>query len=212
MEDIQLQYISQGKTVDDHIENIENACKSGVKWIQLRLKNVDHATYLTKALECRTICDRYEAIMIVNDNVDIAKASNADGIHLGLQDMNPKVARKLLGENSIIGGTANTYKDCIQQINDGVDYIGLGPFRFTETKDKLSPVLGTEGYESILSELKKGNPDHVPVIAIGGIQRDDIPDILNSGVSGIAASGMLSDTGELKEKVKNIKELIGLSD
>ena len=178
-----------------------------MRWIQLRLKDVDDATYLVTALKCREICDRYEALMIINDKVDIAKASQADGIHLGLQDMNPQEARKILGDNFIIGGTANTLEDCLQQIKNGVDYIGLGPFRFTKTKEKLSPILGLEGYQSIISELRIKNSE-LPVVAIGGILETDISDILKTGVSGIAVSGMLTDKEKLKEKVQRIKELM----
>lgn len=207
MNELTLQYISQGSEPKDHLQNIENACQAGVKWVQLRLKEVDNATYLTTAIQCRNICDQYGAIMIINDNVSIAKASLADGVHLGLQDMNPVEARKLLGDNFIIGGTANTIKDCLRQAKDGVDYIGLGPFRFTETKEQLSPVLGAEGYESIISEFKL-HYSELPIIAIGGIQKNDIGKIMKTGVFGVAVSSMLTRDEELQEKVAYIKDQI----
>ncbi|MDF9301154.1 thiamine phosphate synthase [Tritonibacter mobilis] len=130
----QLQYISQGLTPEDHLTNIERVCKAGVKWIQLRLKNVDLVTHLKIAMHCRVLCDQYEAIFIVNDAVGIAKASQADGVHLGSMDMNIKEARKVLGSNAIIGGTANTKADCIRLFESDVDYVGLGPYRYTKTK------------------------------------------------------------------------------
>jgi len=204
---IQLQYISQGKTPKEHLVNIGEVCEAGGKWVQLRLKNVDHATYLKTALECRNICDQYEAIMIINDNVGVAKAALADGVHLGLKDMNPIEARKVLGDNFIIGGTANTLEDCKKQMIDGVDYIGLGPFRYTTTKENLSPVLGLEGYKKILSEFSIQHSE-IPVIAIGGIEVADMPEILKTGIDGFAVSGMLTGQDDLEEKIQQIKKLI----
>ncbi|WP_109097222.1 thiamine phosphate synthase [Aquimarina sp. AU58] len=207
MKEVGLQYISQGKTPQEHLKNIENACKAGCKWIQLRLKEVDMATYLNTALQCRNICDQYDAIMIINDNVSVAKAVLADGIHLGLNDMNPQEARKILGDNFIIGGTANTLENCIQHIEDGVDYIGLGPYKHTITKKKLSPVLGIDGYTSILVKLKNQNLE-LPIIAIGGITEKDITTLMQTGISGIAVSGELTNQVNLEKKIKTIKKLM----
>jgi thiamine-phosphate pyrophosphorylase len=202
-----LQYISQGRTAQEHLENIENACKSGCSWVQLRLKDEDIATHLDTAIQCRNICDQYDAIMIVNDNVSVAKAALADGIHLGLSDMNPREARKILGDNFIIGGTANTLENCIQHIEDNVDYIGLGPYRHTVTKKKLSPVLGIEGYKNILIQLKNKN-EAIPIVAIGGITEKDITILMQTGVSGIAVSGELTKQKNLEKKVETIKKLL----
>ncbi len=207
MKEVGLQYISQGNTAEEHIQNIQTACKAGVRWIQLRLKDTDMATHLHTAIEVRNICDQFEAVMIVNDNIGVAKIAMADGVHLGLNDTNPKEARVTLGDNFIIGGTANTITDCLQHINDGVDYIGLGPFRYTTTKKKLSPVLGLEGYHKIIAEIRVQN-DEVPVVGIGGITEQDIPQIMETGISGIAVSGMLTNKEDLKEKVKSTKTLI----
>ncbi|PKV48413.1 thiamine-phosphate diphosphorylase [Aquimarina sp. MAR_2010_214] len=204
---IRLQYISQGRTPQEHLKNIENACKAGCRWIQLRLKDVDMATYLNTALQCRNICDQYDAIMIVNDNVSVTKAVLADGIHLGLSDMNPREARKILGDNFIIGGTANTIENCLQHLEDSVDYIGLGPYKHTVTKKKLSPILGVEGYRNILGQLKNKNLK-VPVVAIGGITEKDIEILMQTGVSGIAISGMLTNQTDLKKKIETIKKLL----
>ncbi len=203
---IAIQYISQGATIADHITNIENVCKAGVKWVQLRLKKVELIDYLEAAKKCRKICDTYGAIFIINDNVGIAGESKADGIHVGLTDTNPKEARKQLTENAIIGGTANTLEDCLQHIKDGVDYIGLGPFTFTTTKDKLSPVLGLEGYQEIIGQLKKQG-HQIPIIAIGGIQIKDTEELFNVGVSGIAVSSLLSSgsDNEIKNNINEIK-------
>ncbi|MFD2563255.1 thiamine phosphate synthase [Aquimarina rubra] len=201
-----LQYISQGESPQEHLQHIGEACEAGVRWVQLRLKDMDPATVLNTALKCREICDQYAAVMIVNDSVSIAKASQADGVHLGLEDINPKEARAILGDNFIIGGTANTLQDCLKHKNDGVDYIGLGPFRYTNTKKKLSPILGLEGYQKIISELK--NDIHIPIVGIGGIEKNDISEILETGINGIAVSGMLTDKEDLEERIETIKKLM----
>lgn len=204
---IRLQYISQGRTPQEHLENIENVCKVGCRWIQLRLKDADMATYLNTALQCRNICDQYGAIMIINDNVSVAKAALADGIHLGLSDMNPQEARKILGDNFIIGGTANTIENCLQHSKGGVDYIGLGPYKHTMTKKKLSPVLGIDGYTNILAKLKIQNSE-LPIIAIGGITEEDVAPLMQAGVSGIAISGGLTNQMNLEKKIETIKKLM----
>ncbi|GAA4273473.1 thiamine phosphate synthase [Aquimarina gracilis] len=202
-----LQYISQGKTPDEHLHNIEEVCKAGGKWIQLRLKDIDLATSVNTAIRCKEICDQFGAIMIVNDEVDVAKIARAHGVHLGLQDMNPKDARDMLGDNFIIGGTANNVNDCLKHIEAGVDYIGLGPFRYTTTKKNLSPVLGVKGYEQILDTFQNKNLK-VPIVAIGGIVENDINALIQTGISGIAVSGLLTNTKNLEETIKNIKNAL----
>ncbi len=203
-----IQYISQGKTVEAHIQNIENVCKAGVNWIQLRLKNISDLEYLNAAKKVRVICDTYGATFIINDNIGVAGESQADGIHLGLDDASPLDARKQLGEHVIIGGTCNTLHDCIKRANEKVDYIGLGPFQFTKTKEKLSPILGFKGYTEIISNLKNENI-HIPIIAIGGITLKDISQLTATGLSGIAVSGLLSgkNIDETILVVKKLKEV-----
>jgi len=205
MEELKLQYISQGANPEEHLRNIEAVCQAGVRWIQLRLKEVDIATYLTAALACRAICNQYGAIMIINDQVDIAKAAQADGVHLGLKDMSILKARLILGSEYIIGATANTLQDCLQHAGNGVDYIGLGPFKFTMTKKKLSPILGLDGYEQIIANLKKQDI-HTPIVGIGGILISDIEGLYKTGLSGIAVSGLLTGQKDLTEMVKDIKQ------
>ena len=207
-----IQYISQGETVDQHLQNIKAVCTAGGRWIQLRLKNVEHKVYLEAAKQCKIICKQHNATLIINDNVPVAHQSDADGVHLGLGDINPKEAREILGAHKIIGGTANSLGDCIQHISDGVNYIGLGPFRFTTTKKNLSPVLGVEGYEKILHALQSST-QQVPIVAIGGIQLNDISALKNTGISGIALSGFISNisTEELTNRLKQMTQLLNSS-
>lgn len=186
-----LHYISQGETPAEHLENIRRMCAAGADWVQLRLKNEVFETVLETAKTAREICDEFRVKLIINDFPEVAKEVNADGVHLGKLDSCPLEARRILGPEKIIGGTANTLEDCESLCEKQVDYIGLGPFRFTTTKKNLSPVLGLEGYGRLLKNLyMKGKS--IPVIAIGGICPDDIPALAETGVHGVAISGWLT--------------------
>lgn len=202
-----LYYISQGKSSDEHLKNIESVCKAGVKLIQLRLKNVSLQEYISVGKQAKMICDNYNATLIINDNIEVAKVIDADGVHLGKED-DSIIKAKLELPNKLIGGTANTLEDCLALIKNGVNYIGLGPFKFTETKKKLSPILGEEGYKSIISELKKQGVD-IPIYAIGGITTDHFEQLFDVGIYGMAVSGLLTDKNEetIKDIVSRIKRL-----
>ncbi|WP_458627667.1 thiamine phosphate synthase [Winogradskyella sp. PC D3.3] len=183
-----LHYISQGKIPEDHIENIQKACENGVELVQLRLKEIPLDIILETAKKARKITTQFKVKLIINDHYKIAKAVKADGVHLGKTDACPLIARAYLGKQFLIGGTANTLEDCKVLIEKEVDYIGLGPFQFTETKKNLSPVLGVEGYKQIIDKLEKD----MPIIAIGGIGMGDVTSIMKTGVYGIAVSGTIT--------------------
>jgi thiamine-phosphate pyrophosphorylase len=183
-----LHYISQGHTPKMHLENIQNACSSGAQLVQLRLKNVSEQNVLKAAEEAREITNHFQTDLIINDYYKVAKQVKANGVHLGKNDANPTIVRKALESWQIIGGTANTLQDCSALIKMKVDYIGLGPYKFTTTKENLSPVVGYEGYLSILEELRSD----IPIIAVGGITIDDVSEIIKAGVYGIAVSGEIT--------------------
>lgn len=199
-----LHYISQGNTVDEQLYNIQRTLDNGCDWIQLRFKNGNTEEVKTVAEQTKQLCEQYKATFIINDKVDLAYQINADGVHLGLDDMRIKDARSILGDRKIIGGTANTFEHVLQRANEKCDYIGLGPFRFTVTKEKLSPILGLEGYKIILNKMNKQHVE-IPLIAIGGILLDDIDSLIETGLHGIAVSGLLSQnpllTTTLNEKL-----------
>jgi thiamine-phosphate pyrophosphorylase len=180
-----LHYVSQGNTVKEHLENIQTACSSGAELVQLRLKDLSNKEVLKAAEEAREITTHFQTKLIINDYYKIAKQVKADGVHLGKNDTDPSIAKITLDDWVIIGGTANSIQDCRALIDKKVNYIGLGPHQFTNTKKNLSPVIGYNGYLTILKELNT----KVPIIAIGGITLNDIPELLKTGVYGIAASG-----------------------
>ena len=171
-------------------EQTEYVLEAGCRWVQLRLKGADDAEIYMVGKALRQLCDRYEATLILDDVVRMVPVIGADGVHLGKQDMPVDEARKLLGPDKIIGGTANTFEDVKRLAQQGANYIGCGPFRFTTTKKNLSPLLGLEGYAAILEQMRQQQID-LPLIAIGGITVEDVPDLIDLGVSGIAISGAI---------------------
>lgn len=201
-----IQYISQGTTLEQQGYHIHQALDYGAKWIQIRWKWVSPHDVLQLAQRVKMWCQNYEATLIINDYVKVALEVDADGVHLGLNDGSVGEARSILGNSKIIGGTANTVEDVQQRIQECCDYIGLGPFRFTSTKDNLSPVLGIAGYERILDAFKHSNYNIPPIYAIGGLALTDIPSLINIGIYGVAMSSLISHQPTIIEKIKTYYE------
>jgi len=138
-------------TMDDapltHLQQVEAACRAGIQLIQLRMKLADNAAFREVAGAAKQICDEWGVRLIINDRVEVAREVGAYGVHLGKEDMTVAEARVILGEDFVIGGTANTIEDIRLHYSQGADYIGLGPYRWTGTKKNLSPILGLEGYQ-----------------------------------------------------------------
>lgn len=185
-----LYFITMDEAPMSHTKQIEGACRAGIRWIQLRMKRASDAVFRETALAAKAICDARDCLLIVNDRVDVAAAIDAAGVHLGQEDMPAYKARQLLGEGKIIGGTANTPEDIRGHYLGGADYVGLGPFRYTATKEKLSPILGLEGCRRIMGCLMEEGIS-IPVIGIGGIGVNDVFPLLEAGLYGVAFSGML---------------------
>lgn len=190
-----IQYISSGDTVAAQYERIQSALERGIDWVQLRFKKGAPASVLALAKKVKALQQHYDFTFIINDHLDIAEQVDADGVHLGLQDLPIARARQVLGDDKIIGGTANNYEDVLQRIDEGCDYIGLGPLRFTPSKDKLSPILGTEGYKQIIARLS--GQQHTPIYAIGGVTYDDITTLTHLGLYGVAMSVAIEQQQEI---------------
>lgn len=188
LENVSLQFISHFTEKYSYIDSIRLALEGDCKWVQLRMKDATVDELRENALVAKKLCAEHNAVFIIDDNVALVKEIGADGVHLGKNDMPVDEARKILGDSFIIGGTANTYEDVKRLVAQGADYIGCGPFRFTQTKKNLSPILGAEGYRQIVVQMKADGLQ-VPIVAIGGITIADIPTVMQTGVSGIAVSG-----------------------
>lgn len=202
-----IHYISQGATLEEQKKDIREAFEAGCKLVQVRFKNGTREEVLQLAQKAKTWSQLHNAKLIINDWVEIAKEADADGVHLGLTDTSVEEARKILGSTKIIGGTANTAEDVLQRIREKCDYVGLGPFRFTTTKEKLSPILGLEGYRRIISELTNRQMS-IPVYAIGGIELNDLEALKSAGIYGIAVSGMVANAADKRTVVNEINQTL----
>lgn len=183
-----IQFISHYSERYSYLDSIQLALEGGCRWIQLRMKDATDNEVRPIAIKAQQLCRQYYATFIIDDRVALVRELGADGVHLGKNDMPIREARQLLGPDFIIGGTANTFEDAKAHYEASADYIGCGPFCFTTTKKKLAPVLGLEGYRSIIHQIREARID-IPVVAIGGITKADIPAILQTGITGIALSG-----------------------
>ena len=203
-----LQFITHYSEKYTYIDSARIALEGGCRWIQLRMKDTDTSLVEDTAIVIQKMCKDYGATFIVDDHVLLAKKINADGVHLGKNDMPIAEARKALGNSFIIGGTVNSFEDILNTLQSATpDYFGCGPFRFTATKKNLAPILGCEGYQAIVEKMKNMNIN-IPLIGIGGIEKSDIPMLLESGLTGIAlSSSILKACNPIKE-MRDIVEMI----
>ena len=192
------QAITNGDTAEKQIEFARSVLEKGCSWLQFRFKKAERDLLLDTGTEISQLCKKYKATLIVNDHIWLAEKLDADGVHLGLEDHPIKEARERLGYEKIIGGTANTLADIEKRIAEGVNYIGLGPLRFTKTKEKLTPILGIEGYQRLLESLG-AKRYAVPLFAIGGVRLEDISSLQKLGIFGIAASGLWNEIASVNE-------------
>ena len=213
MNNYRLQFITHCTERYSYVDSARIALEGGCRWIQLRMKDADESLMEETALIVQKMCKDYGATFIIDDNVHLVKKIKADGVHLGKNDMPIIEAREILGDDFIIGGTVNCFEDILKNLSSTalaqkpkVNYFGCGPFRFTSTKKNLAPILGLEGYENIISNMKRNNIN-IPLVAIGGITKDDISDILKTGVDGIALSGSVL---KAENPVEEMKSIVGI--
>ena len=203
----QLQFITHHTNSYGYADGARMALKGGCRWIQLRMKHASEDEWMSTGWEVARLCRQYNAVFILDDRVDLVGPLHADGVHLGKNDMPVDKARSILGKNYIIGGTANTPDDVRMHASRGADYIGCGPFRFTTTKEQLSPILGLEGYRQIVGFMKKEGIS-LPLIAIGGITKNDVPALLDTGIHGIALSSTILNSADPVEETRMIKGIL----
>ena len=197
-------YLTQDLPDISQQELAEIACKNGIRWIQLRVKNKPFEDWLQIAKDVKQICNHFQTTLIINDHAEIAKAVDADGVHVGKNDVTVLAARKIVGESKIIGATANSLEDILAHQKNGVHYIGLGPYKFTKTKEKLNPILGLEGY----SIIQQSNNSSIPIIAIGGIQLEDVQPLMSTGIHGVAVSSVINLADDKAKVISSFLELL----
>ena len=202
-----LQFITHFTERYSYVDSARIALEGGCRWVQLRMKDAEEAIMAETAIAVQRMCREYGATFIIDDNVTLAKRIGADGVHLGKHDMPISVARDILGERHIIGGTVNTFEDVLHHLNGATpDYFGCGPFRETSTKRNLSPTLGLDGYKDIIRQMRSHGID-IPIVAIGGIRREDIPALMECGVSGIALSGSILRADNPSQEMREIADI-----
>ncbi len=203
-----LQFITHCNEKYSYIDSARIALEGGCRWIQLRMKEASEQLMEETALIIQQMCKDCGATFIIDDNVALAKKINADGVHLGKNDMPIAEARKMLGDKFIIGGTVNSFDDILQHLQGAnPNYFGCGPFRFTSTKKNLAPILGTEGYRYITAKMNENNIN-IPLIAIGGICKEDIAQLIDCGVNGIALSSSILNASNPISEMKDITNII----
>lgn len=202
-----IQFITHSNNRYGYVDGARLALEGGCRWVQLRMKEATEAEFMAAAAEIGRLCKEHGATFVLDDHVEWVEKTGADGVHLGKNDMPIDEARKILGNDKIIGGTANTFEDVKRLYRQGANYIGCGPFRFTTTKKNLSPVLGLEGYQHIVDQMKS-HGINLPIVAIGGILESDIKSILATGVSGIAVSGGILNAENPAEEMQRFLKLV----
>ncbi len=192
-----LQFITQDTTQVEITAGVEAFLAGGGRWVQLRMKEATDEAIVEAGRAILPLCKACGAVLIVNDRPELALEIGADGVHLGKNDSSPTEARKILGPDAIIGCTANTFAD-IEMLNGyPIDYIGLGPFRYTTTKKNLSPVLGIEGIRRILAQMREHGIT-LPATVIGGLAPADIPALKAVGATCFAISGAIANAPDPK--------------
>lgn len=179
---------------------VNDAIKGGCTVIQLREKQTTTREFYSLALSIKRITEYYQIPLIINDRLDIAAAVNAEGVHLGQKDLPANIARAVLGEEKIIGVSANNLQDAIQAEIDGADYIGVGAMFSTLTKTDTKPVT-IEKLKEIRSAVK------VPIVAIGGIKRSNITQLNGTGINGVAVVSAIIGSNNITTAAKELKAL-----
>ena len=192
---------STGFEENEFLNKIEEACKWGITLLQLREKEKCGREFLNLAFKVKKITDKYDIPLIINDRIDIAMAVDAAGVHVGQGDINVKYARKLLGNNKIIGATTKTVGQAEEAVKEGADYLGVGAIYETTTKVKTK-------ITSIKTLNEICNSVNIPVVAIGGLNEENLSVLKESKISGIAVVSAIMKSKDIKKSVENLKSII----
>ena len=202
-----LQFITDGDSAKEIISQIKEVIAGGCFWVQLRMKEFPDND-IEKVIEAvKPLADEKGVTLIMNDRVDMASRYSLDGVHLGDDDMSVAEARNILGDKALIGVTANTFEDILLKSQESVDYFGIGPYRYTTTKKNLKSVIGLQGYDYIVNAMKETGIDK-PAVAIGGIMLEDVNDLMELGLWGVAVSGAITKASDRKEATEKFMKVI----
>ena len=182
-------------------EQVEKALKGGATFIQLREKKLDEKHFIEEAVALKELCHNYHVPFVINDNIEVALAVDADGVHIGQDDMSVEEARKLLGEDKIIGVSAHNVEEAIKAQKGGADYLGVGAVCATSTK-KDANVVSKEEIKKICHTVE------IPVVAIGGIKKENIKTLEGTDVDGVAVVSAIFAAKDIKKDTKQLRSLV----
>jgi thiamine-phosphate pyrophosphorylase len=182
-------------------DGVEEAIRGGATLVQLREKKISSKEYLELAQKVKTVTDRHDIPLIINDRIDIALAIDADGVHLGPEDLPVPIARKLLGDGKIIGSSAASVDEALLFQAQGADYLGVGAVFPTATKRGTEKV-GLEDLRGIKSAV------HIPVVAIGGINAENAKPVMETGVDGVAVVSAIMDQTDIREAARQLLSVL----
>ncbi len=202
-EDVLLYGITDRKCLHGHTlyEQVEAALKGGITFLQLREKGMEEEAYIKEAMEIKKMCDKYKVPLIINDRADIAKKVDAAGVHVGQKDMEAEEARKILGPDKIVGVSARTVEQAVEAERQGADYLGSGAVFPTGTKADAKKL----DWE-VLKEITQSV--NIPVVAIGGISLENIEQLQDTGISGVAIVSGIFGQEDVEGTVRKIKEKV----
>jgi thiamine-phosphate pyrophosphorylase len=183
------------------LEEVENTLKGGATFIQLREKNLEEEKFMKEAIEIQALCKKYKVPFVVNDNVDIAVAMDADGVHVGQSDMEAGEVRQKLGPDKIIGVSACTVEQAVLAEKRGADYLGVGAVFPTGSKDDAEDV-SFDTLKAICEAVS------IPVVAIGGITKENVRKLQGSGIDGIAVISAIFAQPDIKAATMELKETV----
>jgi thiamine-phosphate pyrophosphorylase len=183
------------------LEEVENTLRGGSTFIQLREKNLEEEKFMKEAIEIQALCKKYNIPFVVNDNVDIAVAMDADGVHVGQSDMKADEVRKKLGSDKIIGVSACTVEQAVLAEKRGADYLGVGAVFPTGSKDDAEAV-SLDTLKAICEAVS------IPVVAIGGITKENMWKLQGSGIDGIAVISAIFAQPDIKAATMELKETV----
>lgn len=179
---------------------VDEAVTAGVTMVQLRAKTLDGADFLKLGHTLALLLKPRNIPFIINDRLDIAQACAADGVHVGQKDIPVREARRILGRKKLIGCSVTTVQEAEYAAAAGADYLGVGPIYYTESKDNLPRIVGTEGLKAILSAVK------LPVLAIGGIETGNILEVMSTGADGVAVISAVLSAPDITRAVQSLRK------
>ena len=186
-----------------HAEQVARLCEGGARLVQLREKVLPPREFYAEVVEALRAARSFGAKVVVNDRVDVALATGADGVHVGQDDMPPETARSLMGRKRIVGCSTHSVEQASAAARLPVDYIAIGPVFSTSSKENPDPVVGLEGVRRVREAI-----GDVPLVAIGGITIEDAPAVLAAGADSVAVIGALLNTSDPAEITRRTRDLL----